>query len=122
MRRNFTEHAANERTLLAWVRTSIAIIALGFVVEKFTLFLRYMSLALHEPRLPGSRHTESLGVALVVLGSLMAMIATMRFVIIRREINQGTERFSSWPDILLGFLLVLTGLFLAFYLSERFFG
>jgi putative membrane protein len=39
MIRNFTEHSANERTFLAWVRTGIAIIAFGFVIEKFNLFI-----------------------------------------------------------------------------------
>jgi putative membrane protein len=34
----YTDHAANERTFLAWVRTSIAIMAFGFLVEKFDLF------------------------------------------------------------------------------------
>lgn len=34
-----SDHAANERTFLAWVRTGIAMIAFGFVVEKFNLFL-----------------------------------------------------------------------------------
>jgi putative membrane protein len=36
---NFSDHAANERTFLAWLRTGIAIIAFGFVVEKFNIFL-----------------------------------------------------------------------------------
>ncbi|MGO9472506.1 MAG: YidH family protein [Rhodomicrobium sp.] len=36
---NFTEHSANERTFLAWVRTGIAVIAFGFVLEKFNLFI-----------------------------------------------------------------------------------
>jgi len=39
MIRNFTEHSANERTFLAWIRTGIAVIAFGFVVEKFNLFI-----------------------------------------------------------------------------------
>ena len=38
--RGYSDHAANERTFLAWVRTGIAVIAFGFVVEKFNLFLR----------------------------------------------------------------------------------
>jgi putative membrane protein len=33
-------HMANERTFLTWIRTSIGIMAFGFVVEKFTLFMR----------------------------------------------------------------------------------
>ena len=36
----YGDHAANERTFLAWVRTAIAIMAFGFLVEKFDLFLR----------------------------------------------------------------------------------
>jgi len=35
----YSAHAANERTFLAWVRTGIAVIAFGFVIEKFNLFL-----------------------------------------------------------------------------------
>jgi putative membrane protein len=39
MIRGYSDHAANERTFLAWVRTGIAVIAFGFVVEKFNLFM-----------------------------------------------------------------------------------
>ncbi|HMK91244.1 MAG TPA: DUF202 domain-containing protein, partial [Methylocystis sp.] len=39
MIKGYSDHAANERTFLAWVRTGIAIIALGFVIERFNLFL-----------------------------------------------------------------------------------
>ncbi|HXM85130.1 MAG TPA: DUF202 domain-containing protein, partial [Stellaceae bacterium] len=35
----YRDHAANERTFLAWVRTSIALMAFGFLIEKFDLFL-----------------------------------------------------------------------------------
>jgi len=35
----YSDHAANERTFLAWVRTGLAMIAFGFVIEKFNLFL-----------------------------------------------------------------------------------
>ena len=38
MIRGYSDHAANERTFLAWLRTSIAVIAFGFVIEKFNLF------------------------------------------------------------------------------------
>ena len=39
MIRGYSDHAANERTFLAWLRTGIAVIAFGFVVEKFNLFV-----------------------------------------------------------------------------------
>jgi putative membrane protein len=36
-------HFANERTFLSWIRTAIGIMAFGFVVEKFSLFLKYLA-------------------------------------------------------------------------------
>jgi len=42
----YSDHAANERTFLAWVRTAIAIMAFGFLVQKFDLFLRIASVSL----------------------------------------------------------------------------
>ena len=43
MIRGYSDHAANERTFLAWVRTGIAVIAFGFVIEKFNLFVLAMA-------------------------------------------------------------------------------
>ena len=39
MIRDYADHAANERTFLAWLRTGMAVIAFGFVIEKFNLFV-----------------------------------------------------------------------------------
>ena len=41
----YSDHAANERTFLAWVRTGVAVIAFGFVIEKFNLFVLTMAAA-----------------------------------------------------------------------------
>ena len=40
MIRNFRDHAANERTFLTWVRTAIAVMAFGFLIERFNLLLK----------------------------------------------------------------------------------
>ncbi|MCB1506087.1 MAG: DUF202 domain-containing protein [Hyphomicrobiaceae bacterium] len=40
MIKHYTDHAANERTFLAWIRTGITITVFGFVIEKFELFVR----------------------------------------------------------------------------------
>ena len=42
MIKRYSDHAANERTFLAWVRTAIAVMAFGFLIERFDLFLRYV--------------------------------------------------------------------------------
>jgi putative membrane protein len=36
----FRDHAANERTLLAWIRTGVALMGFGFAIARFGLFLR----------------------------------------------------------------------------------
>jgi putative membrane protein len=81
----FSDHAANERTFLAWVRTGIAVIALGFVIEKFNLFVltlaRSAGLA-HSARL--ERLSGSLGryegLAFIGGGIALVVLATVRFV------------------------------------------
>jgi putative membrane protein len=40
MIKRYSDHAANERTFLAWVRTAIAVMAFGFLIERFDLFLK----------------------------------------------------------------------------------
>src|SRR5215469_2800993 len=37
MIKRYSDHAANERTFLAWVRTAIAVMAFGFLIERFDL-------------------------------------------------------------------------------------
>src|SRR5215469_7981364 len=67
MIRGYSDHAANERTFLAWVRTGIAVIAFGFVIEKFNLFVLTMASAasldagrrLQLERLSGPRHSAA---------------------------------------------------------------
>jgi putative membrane protein len=59
---------AAERTLLAWVRTGLTVIALGFVVARFGLFLRIMAQGAVGP--PGPRYASvAIGVSLILLGS-----------------------------------------------------
>jgi putative membrane protein len=52
---NPSDHLANERTFLAWIRTSVAIMGFGFVVVKFALFIKQIPLVLTRKQtvLPG---------------------------------------------------------------------
>ena len=83
----YADHAANERTFLAWVRTGIATIAFGFVVEKFNLFV----LTLAEANAIGAAKRVQLekfsgsfshydGVALILVGIAILAISLVRFV------------------------------------------
>ena len=84
MIRDYSDHAANERTFLAWVRTGIAAIAFGFVIEKFNLFLMTVAAgaagdAAHRAeRLSGPfGHYE--GLAFMLGGVAIVVLATIRF-------------------------------------------
>ena len=73
-------HMPNERTFLAWIRTSIGIMAFGFVVEKFALFMKQMSVILgksiFENTIPPSHGYSSIvGIFLVGFGTLMCLLA-----------------------------------------------
>jgi putative membrane protein len=65
----YGDRATNERTFLAWVRTAIAIMAFGFVVEKFDLFLEVAGKSLAGRALSvGGQHFGSIaGLLLIAL-------------------------------------------------------
>jgi putative membrane protein len=118
--RNYSDHAANERTFLAWVRTSIAVIAFGFLVERFDLFLAYMAPATGKTRIavPHGEFGHVAGLTLIVLGMAMIGVATWRFARTAREIDdeevhKGT---GSRTDFALAALLIILGIGLLFYL------
>jgi putative membrane protein len=93
MIQGYADHAANERTFIAWVRTGVAVIAFGFVIERFNLFLLSLQdAATLDPirhsqleRLSGpSTHYQ--GLALIVVGIVLLIVATIRFVRTERRL------------------------------------
>jgi putative membrane protein len=85
-----TEHLANERTFLAWVRTSIAIISLGFVVAKFSLWLSELAVRF-DPQARSSHSGASLpiGIAMMVIGAVFAGLAARRYHKVTHDIERG---------------------------------
>lgn len=68
---------AAERTLLAWQRSSIALMGFGFVIERFGLFLQ---MVLHQPMQAAQRNFSlGLGVLLLLLGAVVALISARQF-------------------------------------------
>jgi len=70
---------AAERTLLAWLRTGLTIIAIGFVVARFGLFVQLLDLQ-SQPHPSGvsSLLSSALGIAFVVVGSLAIVVAAVQ--------------------------------------------
>jgi putative membrane protein len=119
--RNRRVHMANERTFLAWIRTSIGIMAFGFVVEKFALFIKQMSLILGNAHIanalpPSHGYSAIVGIFLVGLGTLMGLLAFVRYRKVERQIEEDTYQPSSILDLLLTLSVLAVGIFLVVYL------
>jgi putative membrane protein len=118
-----SDHLANERTFLAWIRTSIGIMAFGFVVEKFALFIRQMSFILGKANIENVSVTSHgysaiVGIFLVALGTLIDLLAFVRYKKIKRQIEGDTYQPSSILDIMLTISVLGTGIFLVIYLIQ----
>jgi uncharacterized membrane protein YidH (DUF202 family) len=87
------EILANERTFLAWVRTSIAVMSLGFVIARFSLWVREMSSGAN--RAMRVRHTgisEVLGECMIGLGGVLTVFAAWRYRVVNGAIERGRDR------------------------------
>ncbi|ALF52069.1 hypothetical protein ACX27_03105 [Nostoc piscinale CENA21] len=121
------EHQANERTFLAWLRTSIALIGFGFAIARFGLFLRQLNTAItqQEPVVHPLFNSENLGVALVIVGVSAIALAAWRYNQVFWQIERGDyqpNRLAVWiltaVVMILG-LLSIPLLFLRNHLTPR---
>lgn len=88
-----TEYLANERTFLAWIRTSVAVVSLGFVLARFSVWLREFAIQ-RESQVPVHRGGISLpiGVGMMVFGGLLSVLAAWRYHVVNRDIERGKVR------------------------------
>jgi uncharacterized membrane protein YidH (DUF202 family) len=123
--RNRRVHMANERTFLAWIRTSIGIMAFGFVVEKFGIFIRQFSCLLgSRPEFKGAfgnvqpspGYSAVFGIFLIGLGALMGIMAFIRYKKVEKQIDEDTYQTSLLLDIMLTLSILAIGIFLVIYL------
>jgi putative membrane protein len=110
-----SDHLANERTFLAWIRTSISIIVFGFVVAKFGItlreFLRLRGSAEHE-----SGVSLSIGIGFMTMGIAMALTSAVRYRRTMERLN--ADRFEPAGPIVavLAIVAALFGMILVGYL------
>jgi uncharacterized membrane protein YidH (DUF202 family) len=112
---------ANERTFLAWIRTSIGIMAFGFVVERFALFMKQLTFFLGKTEVPvhlqtGHSYSLIFGILLVGIGVLIAVLSFARFKRTQKEIEKDSYSPSSVLDLFITLSVVGTGIFLIGFL------
>src|SRR5436305_1588684 len=72
-----TEHLANERTVLAWVRTALGMIGLGFVLARMGLFLRQLALTAASGDLLRVNRGVHAGHEFIVSGVVFLVVGTV---------------------------------------------
>ena len=109
-----SDHLANERTFLAWLRTSISIIVFGFVVAKFGITLReFLSLR-------GEEHESGLslgmGIGFMAMGILMALSSSVRYHATMRQLDANEFKPAEAIVTIWALVAALFGVILAVYL------
>lgn len=109
------EHLANERTFLAWIRTSISIIVFGFVVAKFGITLRqFLRLQGHVEQ-QGSL-SLAIGTAFMALGVLLTMVSLDRYRVNLKRLETNQFRPARSIVMLVGLATAAFGAILVAYL------
>jgi len=107
---------AAERTLLAWNRTSLALIAFGFLVERAGLLLNAVA-----PEHAGSHDavlTLWLGLAFILLGVFAAVYSSRQFAIVLKSLNpmEFPQNYAAKWGVLVNAVVALLGAALIFVL------
>lgn len=113
------EHLANERTFLAWVRTSVGIMAFGFVVVKFSLFVKQLSVVMGgEYKQHPHGYSGAVGVFLVAVGAVTSGLAYISYRRTDKQLREGKYQHSSLMITLLTGFIFLVSLLVIVYLIQ----
>src|SRR5580704_9306886 len=113
-----SDYLAAERTLLAWVRTGLALMGFGFVVARFGLFLQELQAV--QKILSGQSYGLSLwfGTALIAVGVIVNLFAGWQHARLVRDLDRGgaTHARPAAPAVAIALFLALVGLAMTIYL------
>jgi putative membrane protein len=111
-----TDTLANERTFLAYLRTALAFIGFGFVIARFSLFLREAAIIAHLTT-PPSGISSTFGALMAVAGVACGLFGGYRYVVSARALRAGSTAALSDGGAIVGALVVaVIGLIVAFAL------
>jgi putative membrane protein len=115
---NLSDYLAAERTLLAWIRTGLALMGFGFVVARFGLFLERFQAIQRVPSVESYGLSLWFGTVLIVVGVVVNVFSGWHHLRLVRELDLGETAHSrpSTQAVAVAFFLALVGLAMAIYL------
>ena len=115
---SLTDYLAAERTLLAWIRTGLALMGFGFVIARFALFLEQLQFAQHATGAHSYGVSLWFGTALIAAGGTVNLLAGWHHVRLIRALKRGpaAQPHSSALAVATTIFLALVGLAMAIYL------
>ena len=122
MIKRFTDHAANERTYLAWIRTALAFMGFGLLLERFDLLVRSLPDATGVlPEASGTSSVTAAGLVLILFGVIVIAISTRRYFHFRGRIAlEEEEDFrSSRTDLGLSIMVGAIAIFMVGYVIAQ---
>lgn len=109
------DHLANERTFLAWVRTSVAIVVFGFAIGRFAIAMRQLT-AFQGLASKTTGLSVWMGMSSILAGVVMVVAGLARYRKTRAQLDEGKFEPAGFIVDLVTILTVLFGLALAGYL------
>jgi putative membrane protein len=115
---NVSEHLANERTYLAYVRTAIALVSFGITINRFSLFLLERQI-IHNTQPTLLRNAENAGIIMVFLGMACMLWAAIHFSDLTNQIDQGTFHPRKRAIWVISILVIVLGAITIGWLFQR---
>ena len=115
---SLSDYLAAERTLLAWIRTGLALMGFGFVVARFGLFLQQLQLVRGAAPTKVYGLSLWLGTALIAVGIAVNILAGFHHLQLVRRLDRGeaSRSHSTTQAVAVAFFLALIGVVMAIYL------
>ena len=110
---------AAERTLLAWLRTGLTVMVVGFVVARFGLFMRLLALQSAPDNQAETGLAALLGVMFVLVGAVAILAATVqhRRFLTTLPLSDLPASYSRTLAVALSVMIGILGILLAAYLA-----
>lgn len=104
---------AAERTLLAWNRTSIALIAFGFLIERSGLLLT--ALKISEPSATSLKLTVAVGLLFIFSGSFVAVYSSKQYSNVLKALKPSDfpDSYTAKAGIAINLFVAVLGIMLA---------